>query len=95
MPKKKVPEIDITYASGWIRGQMVAEDATTGEREIVPGLLLRIRADAIVEYHCEDPNVIIIITSHDPRGMAFFGKIETLDKIMARHALKEVVSNDD
>lgn len=95
MAKKKVPEIDVTYASGWIRGQMVAEDATTGEREIVPGLLIRIRVEAIVEYHCEDPNVIVVITSYDPRGMAFFGKIETLDKIMARHNLKEVRSNDD
>jgi len=94
MARPKKHEIDVTYASGWLRGQLAAEDATDGERHIVPGLFVRIRCDTIVEYAADDPGVIAIITTYAPKGIGLFGKVETLDRIMSRHfGPKEVLED--
>lgn len=93
MAKVKYSNVDIAFANGWIRGQMAAEDATDGSRNIVPGLLARLRLDTVLEYYEDDANVLIIITAHNPKGVSFYGKAETLDDIIARDALKEVKSH--
>lgn len=91
---KKTNEVDVTYASGWLRGQLAAEDATDGMRHVVPGLLVRVRLDQIVEYAADEPGVIAVSTKYSPKGFGMYGKIETLDKIMSRHfGPREVVSD--
>ena len=87
---KAKSETDITFANGWIRGQMAVEDSSDGERGTAPGLSMRIRLDAILEYYQDDSYILVAITAHNPKGVAFYGKAETLDKIIARRALMEV-----
>ncbi len=89
---KAKSEIDITFANGWIRGQMAVEDSSDGERGTAPGLNMRIRLNAVLEYYQDDSYVLIAITAHNPKGVAFYGKAETLDQIIAREALKEINS---
>ncbi len=93
MAKAKVPNVDISFANGWIRGQMAVEDSSDGFRGTAPGLKLRIRLDSILEYFEDDESVLIIITSHNPKGIAFYGHADTMDQIIAREALKEVPTN--
>jgi len=93
MAKAKNKDVDITFANGWLRGQMAVEDSSDGERGTGPGLLMRIRLSEVVEYFDDDACVLIIITPHNPKGVAFYGKAETLDGIIARESLKEVKSH--
>ncbi len=93
MAKAKVKDVDITFANGWLRGQMAVEDSSDGERGTGPGLLMRIRLDVVLEYFDDDVSVLIVITAHNPKGVAFYGNAETLDGIIARESLKEVKSN--
>ena len=69
---------------------MAVEDSTDDFRSTAPGLKTRIRLDTILEYFEDDEYVLIIITAHNPKGVSFYGKAETLDDIIAREALKEV-----
>ena len=93
MGKAQHAGVDVTFANGWLRGQMAAEDTTDGSFMLVPGLLARLRLDTVVEYYEEDDHLLIILTTHNPKGVSFYGKAEALDKIIARNAIKEVSPN--
>lgn len=93
MAKAKVNDVDITFANGWVRGQMAVEDSSDGNRGTGPGLLMRIRLDTVLEYFEDDECILVVISAHNTKGVAFYGKAETMDKIIARESLKEVKSN--
>ncbi len=88
--KASTTKIDVTFASGWIRGRLAVVDETTGNEEIVAGLDVRIRASRIITYYAGSTGVIVIWVDRIKDPIDIIGSMATLDKIMQRAALKEI-----
>lgn len=87
---KAKDKIDVTFASGWIRGRLAVIDETTGAEEIVAGVDVRIRASTVRAYYSGASGVIVIWIKGMAEPVDMIGSMATLDKIMQRAALKEV-----
>ena len=85
-------KINVTFASGWIRGRMAATDEATGNEEIVAGVDVRIRVDDIRFYHAGPPGVLVLWLCGVPDPLELIGDVPALDKIMGRANLKTVQS---
>ena len=94
MARTKFPNVDVTFANGWLRGQVVVEHSTDGSRGIAPRLLARLRLDTILEYFEDEDRVLIVITAHNPKGVSFYGKAETLDDLAPRDAGRRLFEHD-